>query len=534
MALFRYTWWKQGILILGILGILVFRLWNYWSSGQFVAEDGRVFFADAYNHSWVASILLPYAGYFHVLPRLLAELLSLFPLAWQPEAFAWSGMVTTSLLLSLFYLPHFRPLVPGDMARGAGCLLLPLLPNAENLGTVFGLHWYLSFALALAVIMKFPKSTAGQAALVTGSILAIWSAPATLVLFPFFLWRAVRSRQPGEAIWCRICLVNFCLFGLLVVLLRLQGADRTGAFSWSELLPALNALILRGWLGSTFLGMGAAHWLAQNLPWLLSLIGLLGFIGLLYLLLRKASHPVAGLGWQLLGIALLMIGLSLTRSLYLSELAQNPLPRHDRYLAAPTLLLFILLLALVYPLIQSRTKLSLLVALGFSLAQIFGVPYQSHWSRAPGLYSFREYLPAIRQWEQAHEKSPAGASLYLPHDIPYDGVVLEIQGGEIRLPEEGLAQAIDARPTNAPGSYQSWLGRFQAEANAPWIVHEAWGRLEFLGLWGGRVWFRDEQDRLYFTSQLLYPRLWVLQEDRFSLRAPRDPSAENQVFPEPR
>lgn len=521
MGATRYHWWKHCLLIGGILGILLFRLEDLWTRGQFVAEDGRIFFAGAYNYSFWESILLPYAGYFHVLPRLLAEFLSRFPLAWQPRAFGLTGILVTALLFSVFYLPHFRNLVPQDSARLMACLLFPLLPNSENLGPLFGLHWYLSFAMALTVVMEFPKNRLGRGVLIAGSLLAIWSAPATLVLFPFFLWRAVRARQPAEAVWCRINLVNFCLLGVLIVLLRVHGEDRTGAFQPADLLPALDALILRGWLGSTFLGMKIAGFFAHSVPWLLSLVGAGGFLGLLFLLWKHRAKAPARSSLILLAIALLMIGLSLTRSLYLSELAENPLPRHDRYLTAPTLLLFTVLVALAVRLWRKRPRLLLGLGLGFTLIQLAGVPDQSHWARPTGHYTFHQFIPQIRAWEKGLPESSGGQSLYLPHDIPYDGPVLEARGGKVRLPDQGLASALGATPVETPHHYQSWLGAFRQDPGSPWVLHQEWGRLEFLGIWGGRVWFRDERDRLTFTSQLLYPRLWVIAEDRFQLKHPQ-------------
>ena len=40
---------------------------------QFYAEEGRLFFAEAYNDGW-ASLFYTANGYFHVFPRLLANL----------------------------------------------------------------------------------------------------------------------------------------------------------------------------------------------------------------------------------------------------------------------------------------------------------------------------------------------------------------------------------------------------------------------------------------------------------------------------
>jgi hypothetical protein len=41
--------------------------------------------------------------------------------------------------------------------------------------------------------------------------------------------------------------------------------------------------------------------------------------------------------------------------------------------------------------------------------------------------------------------------------------------------------------------------------------------LKFTGLEQGRAFFRDNEDRLLFTSPLLYPRWWALKHNRWTL-----------------
>ena len=51
---------------------------------QFYAEDGTIWFAQAYNDGWLHSLLLPQAGYLNTMPRLAAGLALLVPLTWAP------------------------------------------------------------------------------------------------------------------------------------------------------------------------------------------------------------------------------------------------------------------------------------------------------------------------------------------------------------------------------------------------------------------------------------------------------------------
>lgn len=506
-------------LVAAITGVLMARLPNLWTTGEFIAEDGRVFFADAWNHSLPLSLLLPYAGYFHVLPRLAAELLQPFPLAWQPTLYAFVGLLANAALLTVFYLPSCRNLLPSDPWRLAVCLLLSLAPNAENLGLLLGWHWYLTAVFALLLVMEFPAGRWPRRTLMAAAVAIPWSAPAALALTPFFLWRLLLEKKAAVRMWLGIALLNLSVTGGYLLVFRLSNPERTGAFTLDMLPPALERLFLRGWLAETGIGHRLAGTLAAQAPALLSLIGLLVLGVFAFSLWRHRGQPEARAAVLLLLAAAAMLFLSLARTLYLAELAGRPLPRHTRYLTAPSLLLII---AGSITLFLGRTRMPrwgpTLVFAAVAGFQLFGFTQTRHWSRPPGYFNWNDWIPAIRAFSQSQHREPA--SLYLPSDVPYDGPVLERLGGLLVMPEAGLPQALQATPVG-PELWQSWIGAFQTKPGEPWILHEDWGPLEFLGVYGGRVWFRDYEERLHFTSQLLYPDRWIVDEERFILDSRR-------------
>src|SRR5580704_15197224 len=53
---------------------------------QFFAEDGHVWFADAYNYGWLHALFRSQDGYYQVLPRLIASLALLVPMTAAPLA----------------------------------------------------------------------------------------------------------------------------------------------------------------------------------------------------------------------------------------------------------------------------------------------------------------------------------------------------------------------------------------------------------------------------------------------------------------
>lgn len=509
--------WSHAALAAAILGILLARVPLLWTTGEFIAEDGRVFFAHAWSYALPGSLLIPYAGYFHVLPRLIAEGAQFFPIAWQPLIYALTGLTLNAAILSMFYLPHFRGVLAADSWRLSLCLLLALAPNAENLGLILGLHWYLAFALALLLVMEFPRTAWGRRLMLIVAILIPWSAPGALALAPVFLLKLLRQRHLPTRIWTGLGLANLGLVGAFVLWFRLSQPERTGEYAWTDILPALDRVFLRGWLAQTTLGPLAAQALAQAAPFALSLFGLVMLTILACRFRKPGTCAPTRAAALILASATLMLLLSLTRTLYLAEFAELALPRHTRYLTAPTLLLILAGGILLYPVrmrLQSLTPGFLLGAL--AVMQIASAHRHNHWSRPPGHFTLRSYVGKIEDFRAHYEATGTPASLYVPSDIPYDGPVLQLGGGRVVTQDEGLRYAVEAIPREN-GSWDSWLGVFESETDTPFIRHQLWGELEFLGKFEGRIWFRDRENRLHFTSELLYPQRWITDGQQFIL-----------------
>lgn len=493
--------WKQFLLTAAVLAILAARVPLLWSAGEFVAEDGWVFFADAWNQPFPGSLLQPYAGYFHVLPRFIAEVFSGLPIATQPYAYAAAGLALNATLLAIFYLPAFRRLVASDLVRALLVLLLTLAPNAQNLGLLLGLHWYLAFALCLVLVAPAPTTPGGHTLLTIAIVVCAWSSPSTFVLAPFALLAWWRQRNPANRLKFGVMVGSLVLVAAFALMMRLNHADRTGSFQPGDLGAALDRLVLRGWLGVGLLGPRLADSLP---PLLLDGFGLAALAGIAAVMWKNRRRDFALPVALLVGAALGMLLLSLTRTAYVAELATLSLPVHTRYLTAPTLLLYISMGILGA---QLLTRAQLTVGLTvLAVLLVIALPGQNHWARAATRFHLRDAVPAIADLS----KQNGPASLYLPADVPYWGPVLEKGGGLVVPPGVGLVQAVGARPETA-NRYASWLGRFTVTGPANWIEHDTRGRLQFTGLERGRVFFRDPEGRLLFTSSLLYPAFWQLE-----------------------
>src|SRR5512134_1888460 len=93
----------QLLLAAGLTLLLFLRKPESLLHPQFWAEDGQLFFQQAWNQGFLASLLEPMSGYLHTFPRLVAGISTLLPLSLAPLAFSLAAFVV-QLLPALYLL----------------------------------------------------------------------------------------------------------------------------------------------------------------------------------------------------------------------------------------------------------------------------------------------------------------------------------------------------------------------------------------------------------------------------------------------
>jgi hypothetical protein len=152
------------------------------------AEDGARFLVDAITPSTSGQLLLPYDGYLHLLPRLLAEAITgVVPLAGFAVAVSASTAAVTGLVAGgVFWFS--RSVMPWLPARLTVALLTVLTPlgAVEVLGNLANLHWYLLWLTPWLLLYR-PRTHGGA---VTAGVLAVVLAltePQSAVFAPLLL-----------------------------------------------------------------------------------------------------------------------------------------------------------------------------------------------------------------------------------------------------------------------------------------------------------------------------------------------------------
>jgi hypothetical protein len=178
-----------GLLLLRQSGVPAWR--TMWG------EDGYVFLPQALAHP-LPSLLWPYAGYLQLVPRLIADGVTLLPLTDAAMAYAVTGALIAAgcaVFVCHASAGHIRsPWLRAVLA--AGVVLLPsAVVEVANSGV--DAPWYLVFATFWALLWR-PRSPAGRV-LAAGICFAAASSQLLVILFaPLVLARVLVLRRAAE------------------------------------------------------------------------------------------------------------------------------------------------------------------------------------------------------------------------------------------------------------------------------------------------------------------------------------------------
>ena len=271
------------------------------------AEDGEIFLTDALLASPLRTLAAPYAGYLNLLPRLMAGVVSLFPIAWASTLLAVAGALAVSALSAYVFVAS-RELLVTRLARSLLAVMVLLLPAAgwESLNNVTNLQW--SLLLPCLVALLAPTSAGVVASGVVGFVAAS-SSPITLVLLPIAVHRFLRPPS-GNA---RIVAIAYLVGALLQIAVSAITAENPLGVSTDPLaLPWMYGLRVAG-------SVVAGDWI---LPWAWSTLGFWsGFValGIAVVIVAVGSAAtrslaplaVAGLSFVLFAVPVVVRGTSL-------------------------------------------------------------------------------------------------------------------------------------------------------------------------------------------------------------------------------
>ncbi|MGN9909213.1 hypothetical protein ACTMTJ_16845 [Phytohabitans sp. LJ34] len=344
-------------------------------------EDARDVLTDALDTSTAKALVEPIAGYYVLGPRLLGELATLFPISWMPAVLSLSSAAVCGLLGVLVYVASGAHL-PHRLARllvAAPMLLAPVAENraAEVYNRPVCLHFFALYALVWVLLWPAATRASRLVALVTAGLTAA-STILAAGLVPLALLRlAARRDRHGLA------LAALVTAGAAV---QVAGAFSTprGRLGEARFDPLWAVSQYAGWaLPESILGFRATSGLYvpdAEFPEALS---------------RNAFVVVAAWSVVLLAVAVAVVGgrrgllrprwtLAAALAAHSAGLLALEIMANgwisQRYLLAPSMLLFAALVALLVPAAKTATGLRALPLAGLAALLLVTAAFNFRWT----------------------------------------------------------------------------------------------------------------------------------------------------------
>jgi len=256
----RSPWWVAlgcAVVVVVLTVLQLLRQAGIPSWQTIWAEDGAVFLQGAEN---LRSTFTSYAGYEHLVPRLIALGSVPVPSTQLARYFAVAGALTTSLLSVSMYVLS-RDLVPARILRAVLVLAVAFVPAAvgENLASGAYVNWAFVFVCFWALL--FVPRTRREVAL-AGSIVFLAASSNILVLLfvPLAGVLAVKRRDRKSRLVIGAYAVGVALQGTVAILASTSSQIGKSKASELPLLYAVrvlaSALVGDKWTRSLWLDLG--------------------------------------------------------------------------------------------------------------------------------------------------------------------------------------------------------------------------------------------------------------------------------------
>jgi len=185
-------------------------------NAQFWAEDGMVWYADAYNFG-LRSLLMQQGSYLHVFTRLIALVSLLFPLSLAPLVTNFCAITVKILPVNVFLSSRFGQI--GLPMRLLASFIYLALPNSREVhANLTAIQWHLAL-LACVLILAEPAAAWGWR-LFAGIVLVMISLDAAIIfaLVPMAAALWWKRRNPGDTINLALLLPGAAIQALSVFL----------------------------------------------------------------------------------------------------------------------------------------------------------------------------------------------------------------------------------------------------------------------------------------------------------------------------
>lgn len=401
------------------------------------AEDGNIFLQQAIDLGW-NSIFTVYAGYLHLLPRLVTlfafSMGSPFNnLVLIATIMKWCTILLSTLILWYFTTDDFEWLIKNRWARLATVLYIPILMTlfSETYGTITNIQWWSGifvFIVGLNLIRgKFPPLWV--CILLFLMSLSTPYSPIIIILLGIYLFQRIRNLYPtkiskivsGLPIKEIITIIAIVIAVVIQVYFVLSSAGGRVKFDiWVSPVSSLIdyfSMYFRTYASSQYLLIPTVVGGVQNI-FSLTVPNILNYISLPRLGIVIFLFITITLFWAKRGWIAIYLGLFVALYIGLAFYTNGPIFSYMRYYAAPSIAVWIMLfisLYLLYEKIPSK-KVKIIFTILFVCVLLYiifisgGMPLQTsygHWILEINQYvnfesPYREWVGIAPQWTGTH------------------------------------------------------------------------------------------------------------------------------------
>jgi len=161
------------------------------------AEDGRNFLQDALTDGPIPALAIPYSGYLHTVPRIIAGLIVTFvPVPLYAESETLGACLAAGIAAAIVFVctVDVVPWLPGRLAIGMLTVCAPLEPR-EVLGNTANLHTLMLWMLFWILLYR-PRDRIGAVLLAVAAFLGAVTEIQAVFLLPLIAlrWRVREAR----------------------------------------------------------------------------------------------------------------------------------------------------------------------------------------------------------------------------------------------------------------------------------------------------------------------------------------------------
>jgi hypothetical protein len=243
---FELAGWQHAAIFLFACLLVISRRPDAVFQPQFCYEDGRIFFADAYDLGGWHALVHTYAGYFHTVPRIAAALALLAPMALAP-------LVTNIIAILVQAVPVNLLLSARSSAWGSlrfralmAAAYIALPDSTDIMRGITWAQWLLALCMVLLVVASVPRTWSGRIFDCVFLLLAGLSGPFCILVLPVATFLAWKRKEWWR--WTQCSVLAACSMTQLWALLILDPKGRSNA-------PlGINATVLTRILGGDIFG----------------------------------------------------------------------------------------------------------------------------------------------------------------------------------------------------------------------------------------------------------------------------------------